>query len=213
MTAGAPAAAQAFPLTDLNVDGPNERTVELFAASGCRRYAEIGVYKGHTARRIAEVLDGEGEIHLFDYEDRVEQVAAALRADGHENVVAHPNSRRLLDSYNWELMRVLADNEAPVFDYVFLDGAHTLAHDGLAFLLADRLLADGGYLDFDDYTWTLRDSPTMNPRAFPDVERLYTDEQIAARQVALVVDVLVRRDPRYEELVPNKLFRKNPAPS
>jgi hypothetical protein len=51
----------------------------------------------------------------------------------------------------------------------------------------------------------------MNPRAFPDVERLYTDEQIATRQVALVVDVLVRRDARYEEVVPNKVFRKRGA--
>ncbi len=143
----------------------------------------------------------------------VAEVAAALAADGHANVVAHPNSRRLLDSYNWSLMRVLAEHEAPVFDYVFLDGAHTWAHDALAFVLADRLLAEGGYLDFDDYAWSLRDSPTMNPQAFPDVERLYTDEQIDARQVALVVDVLVRRDGRYEEVVPNKIFRKGPAPA
>jgi hypothetical protein len=32
-----PAALRAFPESDLKVDGPNERTVEFFAASGCRR--------------------------------------------------------------------------------------------------------------------------------------------------------------------------------
>jgi hypothetical protein len=48
----------------------------------------------------------------------------------------------------------------------------------------------------------------MNPEAFPEVERLYTDEQIDARQVALVVDLLVRRAARYEEIVPDKVFRK-----
>jgi predicted O-methyltransferase YrrM len=201
----------AFPHTALNVEGPNERTVELFASTGCRRYAEIGIYQGFTAARIAEVLAGEGEIHLFDFEDRVEPVAAALRAGGHGNVVVHPNSRRLLDSYNWSLMRLLERQGGPVFDYVFLDGAHTWAHDALAFLLVDRLLAPGGYLDLDDYTWTLRDSPSMNPDVFPDVRELYSDEQIATRQVALVVDLLVRPDPRYEEVVPDKVFRKRAA--
>jgi predicted O-methyltransferase YrrM len=203
---------RAFPETDLNVTGANERTVELFAASGCRRYAEIGVYKGETAERIAGVLDGAGEIHLFDYVDRVEPVAARLRAAGHRNVVAHPNSRRLFDSYNWSLMQVLAATDGPAFDYVFIDGAHTWAHDALAFALVDRLMAPGGFVDFDDYPWTLRASPSMNPEAFPEVEQLYSDEQIDARQVALVVDLLVRRDPRYEEVVADKLFRKREAP-
>jgi predicted O-methyltransferase YrrM len=197
-----------YPESDLNVEGPNERTVACFQAYGCRRYAEIGVYKGYTAARIAEVLAGEGEIHLFDYADRVEPVARQLRARGHRNVVAHGNSRRLMDSYNWSLMTLVAADEAPRFDYVFIDGAHTWAHDALACVLADRLLVPGGLLDFDDYGWTLRRSPSMNPAAFPDVERLYTDEQIDARQVALVVDLLVRRDPRYEEVVPDKVFRK-----
>ena len=207
-----PGGVRAFPDSDLNVEGPNERTVAFFAASGCRRYAEVGVYKGYTAARIAEILAGEGEIHLFDYADRVEPVADALTAAGHRNVVAHPNSRRLLDSYNWSLMRMLAECPRPSFDYVFLDGAHTWAHDALAFLLADRLLAPGGYVDFDDYRWTVRASPSMNPGAFPEVECLYTDEQIDARQVALVVDLLVRDDDRYEEVVTDKVFRKRAAP-
>ena len=197
-----------YPEGDLDVGGPNERTVELFAAGGCRRYAEIGVYRGHTAERIAQVLGGEGEIHLFDYADRVEPVAGRLRAAGHRNVFAHGNSRRLLDSYNWSLMAVLAEHPEPVFDYVFIDGAHTWAHDALAFLLADRLLVRGGYMDFDDLGWTLASSPSMNPAAFPEVEALYTDEQIKTPQVALVVDLLVRRDERYEEILAGKVFRK-----
>jgi predicted O-methyltransferase YrrM len=163
MSAAPPALVRSYPETALNVEGANERTVAFFAGTGCRRYAEIGVYKGYTARRIAELLQGEGEIHLFDYADRVAEVAAALRAGGYANVVEHPNSRRLLDSYNWPLMRLLAAHEEPPFDYIFLDGAHTWAHDALACLLADRLLAPGGYLDFDDYGWTLRRSPSMNP--------------------------------------------------
>lgn len=197
-----------FPTGELNVPGPNLRTVEFFAASGCRSYAEIGVYRGETVRHIAEVLAGEGEIHLFDFEDRVAPVAAELRDAGHGNVIAHPNTRRLMDSYNWSLMGLLAEHGRPLFDYVFLDGAHTWALDALAFLLVDRLLQDGGYVDFDDYSWTMTRSPSMRPEAFPDVRRLYTDEQIEQAQVALVVDLLVRPHPSYTEVVPNKIFRK-----
>jgi len=200
-----------FPTGDLNVPGPNVRTVEFFATTGCRRYAEIGVYRGETARCIADLLAGDGEIHLFDFDDRVAPVAAALLETGHTNVVAHPNSRRLMDSYNWSLMAMLAEHPEPMFDYVFLDGAHTWALDALAFLLVDRLLLPGGYVDFDDYAWTISRSPSMCPDAFPDVRRLYTDEQIERSQVALVVDLLVRRDSAYTEVVANKIFRKAAA--
>jgi predicted O-methyltransferase YrrM len=203
------AVARAFPETALHVTGPSARTVAFFAASGCSRYAEIGVYEGDTAMEIAAALAGRGELHLFDYEDRTQAVAARLREAGHANVVEHPNSRRLLDSYNWSLMRVLEEAGGPCFDYVFLDGAHTWAHDALAFLLIDRLLEPGGYVDFDDYGWTLRDSPSMNPAAFPEVCRLYSEDQIAARQVQLVVDLLVRGH-GYEEVVTNRIFRKAP---
>jgi predicted O-methyltransferase YrrM len=198
----------AFPTGDLHVPCANLRTVEFFAASGCSRYAEIGVYKGDTALGIAELLAGKGEIHLFDFDDRLTHVAGRLRQAGHRNFVAHSNSRRLLDSYNWSLMQVLAEHDQPVFDYVFLDGAHTWALDALAFCLIDRLLCEGGYVDFDDYDWTLAGSPSMRPEVFPDVRRLYSDEQIAATQVQLVVDLLVRRNPAYHEIVPNKVFRK-----
>jgi predicted O-methyltransferase YrrM len=199
---------QTFPTSALNVTGANAATADFFATTDCLIYAEIGVYEGDTTLRVAEHLAGRGEIHLFDFEDRVAPVAKRLRKAGHRNVIEHPNSRLLLDSYNWSLMQLLTDHDGPVFDYVFIDGAHTWGLDALAFLLADRLLHPGGYVDFDDYGWSLRHSPSMNPDAFPEVVELYTSEQIDEPQVALVVDLLVRRDSRYTEVVPNKIFQK-----
>jgi predicted O-methyltransferase YrrM len=200
--------AESYTHGPLLVEGPNERTVELVRATGARVYMEVGVYLGATAAAVAEVLGGEGELHLLDFADRVEPVAERLRAAAGPRVVAHPNSRKALDSYNWSLMKLLREGRAGSFDYVFLDGAHTWAHDALAFCLIDRLLAVGGHVDFDDYGWTLARSPSMNPEAFPPTGTLYTDEQIAAPQVALVVDLLVRPDRRYEEVVPDKAFCK-----
>lgn len=199
---------QAYPTAPLNVDGPNARTVEFFKSTNARVYGEIGVYKGYTAEKIAEHLGTDGEIHLFDFADRIAEGAATVRATGHPRVVEHPNTRLLMDSYNWSLMRLLKERQEPLFDYVFIDGAHTWALDALAFFLVDRLLKPGGCIDFDDYSWSLAGSPSMKPEVFPDVRRLYTGDQIDEPQVALVVDLLVRADPRYEELVPNKVFRK-----
>jgi predicted O-methyltransferase YrrM len=202
----------AYPSSGLAVTGANQRALESFKASGARVYAEVGVYEGDTALAVAEHLGGDGEIHLFDYDDKVAAAEARLRAAGHDNVVAHRNSRRLMDSYNWSLMRLLRERRAPLFEYVFLDGAHTWAIDALAFLLLDRLLVPGGWIEFDDYHWTIARSPSMKPEVFPASARLYTEEQMEEAQVALVVDLLVRRDRRYEELVENRLFRKRESP-
>lgn len=198
-----------YPSDGLAVDGPNVQVVDHFRASGATRFAEIGVYEGDTTLAVAEALGGRGEIHLFDFEDKVTAVAARLAEAGHSgNVVLHPNSRKLLDSYNWSLMRLLQESGEPRFDYVFLDGAHTWGVDALAFMLLDRLLEPGGHIEFDDYYWTIERSPSMSPDVFPATDRMYTREQIAEQQVALVVDLLVRTDPRYEEVVEDRLFRK-----
>ena len=159
-------------------------------------------------RPIGKFLNGEGELHLFDYEDRVTDVATTLKAAGFHNIRMFGSSYKLLDSYSWSLAKVLEQNAEPIYDYVFLDGAHTWAVDALTTFLVDRLLKAGGYLDFDDYDWTLSESPSLNPQVFPLTGKLYTGEQIAAKQVKMIVDLIMRRDSRYREVVPNKVFQK-----
>jgi len=186
----------------------NARTMEFLASTDARTIAEVGVDQGASSEAILGWLNGRGVLHLFDFEDCLSNVAKRLRAKRLTNFVAHGNSRRTLDSYNWSLMKLLQDSSAPVFDYVYLDGAHTWAIDALTFSLVDLLLKPGGYIDFDDYHWTIDRSPTVNPRVYPRIRDLYTDEQMQTKQVALIVDLLVRRPGRYEEVVANKIFRK-----
>jgi hypothetical protein len=157
---------------------------------------------------LAKFLNGEGELHLFDYADRVTSVAATLAQAGFRNVRAFGSSYKLLDSYNWNLAKLIDQNAQSIYDYVFLDGAHNWAVDALTTFLADRLLKVGGYLDFDDYDWTLAGSPSLNPKSFPLTRKLFTAEQIASKQVKMVVDLVIRRDPRYKEVVVNKIFQK-----
>jgi predicted O-methyltransferase YrrM len=196
-----------YPAT-VSVSEPNRQTVDFIASCGAEEIAEVGIYMGHTSLEIARVLDGRGHLHLFDFEDRVTAVAARLAQNGFDNVRTYGSSYKLLDSYNWPLGKLAATSDAPIFDYVFLDGAHTYAVDALAFFLCDRLLKVGGHIDFDDYGWTLAGSPSLRPERFALTAKLYTPEQIATPQVKMIVDGLVRTSNRYTEVVENKIFRK-----
>jgi predicted O-methyltransferase YrrM len=193
---------------DLAVTSANQATIDFIRTTPSRIVAEIGIYKGYTSEKLAEFLAGEGELHLFDYKDRVVEVKSKLNAAGYQNIIGHGNSRKLMDSYNWSLMRMLEAHPEPIFDYVFIDGAHIWAIDALAFSLADRLLKVGGYIDFDDYNWSLEKSPSLNPSLFPPTSEMYTAEQIREQHIKLVVDLLVKRDPRYVEVLENKIYKK-----
>lgn len=196
-----------YPKT-LAVAGANQVTLDFLRANRCTNIAEIGAYLGDTSLEFARYLNGAGELHIFDRDEYVEHTLRRLADAGYTNVRGFTSSARFLDSYNWHLGKLLEQHKRPIYDYVFLDGAHTWAIDALAALLADRLLKVGGFLDFDDYHWTLASSPCLNPQTFPLTARLYTVEQMEAFQVQMIVNTLFRPDRRYREVVPDKIFQK-----
>lgn len=181
---------------------------QAFTDTSPLTFAEIGVDKGDTSLELAHFLNGRGTLHLFDYENVASKVKDRLAAKGLNNTVVHGCSRCSHDSYNWNLMRLLRDSTELRFDYVFLDGAHTWEIDGLAFFLCDILLKKNGFIDFDDYDWCHASSPTCNPTSYPSIAKMYTMEQISTPNVALVVDLLVRRSGRYKEILRNKIFMR-----
>jgi len=169
-------------------------------------YAEFGFYKADTARNVCERFPN-CTLHLFDYFENVDSAKEKLKKFDNK-IFFYGNTQKYNDSYNWSLIQLIQKNHnEPIFDYCFLDGAHTFAIDALNFLLCDRLTRVGGYIDFDDYTWKLRGS-SLDPVKVPIIADQYTDEQIDSRQVALIVDHLVRPDKRYREIVENKVFQK-----
>jgi predicted O-methyltransferase YrrM len=169
--------------------------------------AEFGIWRGATSLKFAEFLANQGQLDLFDFEDRVTAVARELKARGFDNVHAHGSSYKHVDSYNWSLKRVLERHTQPIWDFIYLDGAHTWAIDALTFFLADILLKVGGVIVFDDCGWTLRNS-SLDPRRIPAIGEQYTDEQIDAQQVRLIIELLVRRNPHYREIAKNYAFLK-----
>ena len=186
-------------------------TIEFVKTTNARVIAEIGVFKGGTSLEFAKYLNGTGELHLFDFEDVVTKVREKLNNMGYHNVIAHANSHKTLDSYNWSIMKLLQVHKEPIFDYVYIDGSHTWAIDALTFFLIDRLLKPNGYLDFDGSHWIMRDSVTMNPMSFPPVKTMFTTEQIETAQVTLIIDLLVKRDPKYTEKAAGRIFQKTSA--
>ena len=179
--------------------------LEAFGKQDSFHYAELGIYEGSTALAILQKRP-QAQVSLFDYASQLEAMSPKFD-DYADRVTFYPNSPRHLDSYNWPLMQMIVADKEPQFDYVFLDGAHTFAIDGLSFFLCDRLLKPGGYLDFDDYTWRLRGS-SLDPSKVPETAQQYTDEQIDAAQVRMIVDHLVKPDPRYREVQRNKIYQK-----
>ena len=197
--------------SDKVVTPTNQTTVEFIRSAKCEFIAEFGVLHGATSIEIAKCLNGNGVIHLYDFNYNVEKVVKLIRDLGYNNVEGFGCSSKMLDSYNWPLMKVIEAHPHPIYDYVYLDGAHTWNVDALTFLLCDRLLKVGGYVDFDDYNWSLAISPTLSPSKFPMTKEMYTDEQIETSQVKKIVDLLVRPDKRYVEIVKDKIFQKRLA--
>jgi hypothetical protein len=178
----------------------------VFKPNQVFHYAEFGIWKADTAHAVCQMFP-RARLHLFDFHHTIAAAQHRL-ADYGSRVSYYGNTEKYNDSYNWSLGKLIQQVRAkPFFDYCFLDGAHTYTVDALNFFLCDRLLKVGGYMDFDDYRWRLKGS-SLDPEHVPVIADQYTDEQIEALQVKMIIDTVVRPDPRYREVLRNKVFQK-----
>ncbi len=165
---------------------------------------EVGVGLGATSIELCRLLDHRGEIWFFDFEEKLAELGADLRAAGFANFRTFGNSRRTFDSYAWtlamQLRRRRAAGEQAFIDLAYLDGAHTFFHDAPATVCLKEMLRPGGYLLMDDYDWTFAVSPTMRPSVNPSIVRDYTEEQIELSHVEMVCALLLDDDPAFERV-------------
>lgn len=163
--------------------------------NGFRSCLELGFAHGVSSVYIAAALEANAAGHLTSVDipsalDRTPLASELLARAGLSHrveLVIDP------DSYVWwlrERLRAQLTDAGiqPLYDFVFLDGAHTWDVDGLAFCLVDRLLRPGGWILFDDLDWIPpQDAPVpRNTLAFPHVREIW--------------DLLIQTDPRYDEL-------------
>lgn len=197
--------------TTLNVNaGGSLHTLRFLAENFARDRAfcdgEFGIYQAATAEEVLKRFP-KATVYLFDFDHTIDAAKKRL-SRFRRRVHGFGNTTRHLDSYNWPLMKLIARHKGePLFDYIYLDGAHTVAVDALTFFLGDRLLRVGGYVEFDDYRWRLRGS-SLDPSRVPVIAEQYTDEQIDAYQVKMIVDHLVMPDPRYRAIAGKRIFQK-----
>ena len=186
-------AVRGYPYTDL----ANGRILyDFIREHRIRRVLELGVCHGVSACYAAAAVASQGGDGCVVAVDRME--VAAFRPGilsfaeelGLTEVVI-PFFERA--TYNWRLRDFLCTDPRPVFDLVFLDGAHTWEPDSLAFLLSEKLLRPGGWWIFDDLNWSIGTSPTAR-RAGPGQVTLGADE-VEALQVRDVINLIVLPHP------------------
>jgi predicted O-methyltransferase YrrM len=166
--------------------------------------AEVGVGVGATTWEFCQRLKNIGEIHLFDYLDRLDTLRPEITELGLNNVLFHANGRKTFDSYCWTRANILRERRRSgsdgMFDLVYLDGGHVFHHDAPAAIVLKELMKPGGYLLFDDFLWTLAISPTANPAVNKFTANNYSEEQISVSHVALVCELFFDQDDNFAKV-------------
>jgi predicted O-methyltransferase YrrM len=170
----------------------------LMVGHGLRDVLELGFAHGAGTSYLAAIARHQGgsvtSVDRPDSRDRRPDAETSLRRTG-----AGPEVRLVRDAagYNWALKSMLEDGQGERFDLCYLDGAHDWANDGLAFFLVDRLLRPGGWIVFDDVSWTFATSSVRDE----DWVRAMTREEQTQAQVRKVWELLVLTHPNYGSFV------------
>ncbi len=172
-----------------------EQLYRFVSENGFRSCLELGFMHGVSSVYIAAALEANGAGHLTSVDipyaleltplasDLLERAGLSHRVE----LVVNP------DSYVWWLRKQLRGQQRgktiePLYDFVFIDGAHTWDHDALAFLLVDRLLRPGGWVLLDDLDWCVPEGASVpaDTLSIPHVREIW--------------DLLIESDPSYDEL-------------
>jgi predicted O-methyltransferase YrrM len=164
---------------------------------------ELGFYHGRSTCYIAAALDEIGKgghvttvdlVHTKAHDPNIHALLARTGLAALATPTFEPTS------YTWFLKKEIegaTKNGAtvPKYDFCFIDGAHNWFVDGFAFFLVDKLLVDGGWMLFDDYSWTHAGSKAL--KATEEVRNMPADERETAG-VERVFELLVKQHPNYD---------------
>ena len=176
-----------------------ERCAQLYDFVRERRPAhclELGFAHGISTCYIAAALEATGAGHLTS----VDNLSALEREPSADELLARTGLRHRVDlvhektSYTWYLRGVMRERLRdgaiePVYDFCFIDGAHSWEVDGFALLLVERLLRPGGTIVMDDLTWRFDER-------WPDMP----DEERALPQMTEVLELLATTDAAFDEV-------------
>jgi predicted O-methyltransferase YrrM len=169
--------------------------------TGARDVLELGTAHGVSAAYLAAA---GGRVTTVDfagaaYDPSPEDVLARAGVADRVTVV------REFSSYTWWLKERVAErsdaagNVAPLYDFVYLDGAKNWTIDGLAVVLVEKLLRPGGWLLLDDLEWTYAQDPQ---RVATDgiVHRELSEPERTQPHLRAVFELIVAQHPSFTEL-------------
>lgn len=164
-------------------------------------YYEIGVGIGATVRAVSKIMNNEGKIYLFSFERELFELAGDLANLGYDNINTEWGSpSQLYSGYHFQLAKAFVINKLPLFDIAYIDGGHVFHLDAPAACILKEVCKPGGYMLFDDWTWSIEKSPSMKPSVRPSTALHYDSEQIKEQHVKLVCKVIMDTDLRFNFL-------------
>jgi len=163
---------------------------------------EIGFHHGKSANYMAAALDelGSGLITTIDiemakkYRPNILELSEKTELSRYINPIFSPSGS------SWELRDIIIKQTTfsnkcnPIFDLCFVDGYHSWDYAALDFFLSEKLLNPGGWIIFDDITWSFEKSPTW--RNLDQTKRMPENFRIA-QQVGDVYRYLVCQHPNF----------------
>ncbi len=161
-------------------------------------FYEIGIGIGATTAPVATRMNNKGEIVLFSREIDVLELTRDLNNLGYTNINSSWGSpSKTYSGYHFELARGMAQNALPQFDLAYIDGGHVYHLDAPTACVLKELCKSGAYMLFDDWSWSMKNSPTMKPSVRPATATDYEPLQIETCHVKLVCKTIMNTDSRF----------------
>jgi predicted O-methyltransferase YrrM len=165
---------------------------------------ELGHGHGASSCYIAAAIDELGigrltTVDLLNSRFREPNIEHLLSLAGLEKYV---DIQREVNSYTWFLKKKIEYLTKdyicePMYDFCYIDGPKNWTVDGLAFFLVDKLLRPGGWILFDDYSWTYGWSEQSETDGISN-RQLGVDELNQAH-IERIFQLLVMQHPSYSE--------------
>lgn len=189
-------------LKDIPHTPPNDGIVlyNFVLENKLQNILELGFQHGVSTLYMAAALDeiGYGTITTIDNLTAKQASPTLIELAEQIGLNQYINPIFANSSYNWELMKIIENNKSKhsdIFDFCFIDGAHSWETDGFAFFLVDKILKEGSYILFDDIDWTFAKSKGLSGSNF--VKAMAEDEKNRP-QIELVLKYLVAQHQDYE---------------
>ncbi len=181
---------------------------DMIIKAGSRDILELGFAHGTATCYMAAAIEelGAGKIVSVDL-----PASAGFSPNAEEllkmtGLAPWVTLHRPKTGYTWflhdEIVRHTVENQcSPAFDLCIIDGAKDWTNEGAAFFMADKLLRSGGWMIFDDYSWSFGGDGNREKAATREAFERYSADELATPQIREVFELLVKQHPSYGELV------------